>query len=155
MQNLLLFMWDKEEPLTMPQNPGLETPAPEAGHALLASEGSQNTWTLRAIGLRSKGEDLSVPTVTCLLLPTIAHGSKSEGVFWPPASKPEYFTEMVVSTTCIHCNILCISLHKSTWKNWVRKCPPLLMLQYYRLPLVGFLSGKKNFFVLHVSFLHW
>lgn len=43
LQNMLLFMWDKVGPLTMPQNPGLETPAPEAGHGLVASEGSHNT----------------------------------------------------------------------------------------------------------------
>lgn len=75
--------------LTMPQNPGFAVPTPPVGHAFGSSLASHKTVILSATGFRSKGDARSVPIVTCVSVPTLYHGSKIEGVFKPPDSKPE------------------------------------------------------------------
>lgn len=65
----------------MPQNPGLAVPTPPFGHLLLFSSPlSHNTVILSATGFRLKGDERSVPMITCASDPILYQGSKIEGV---------------------------------------------------------------------------
>jgi hypothetical protein len=113
--------WFKEQ-LTIPQNPGFETPTPLWGHwlLLLLSSASHKIATLNATGFLTKGEERSVPRRTCVSVPTANHGRMSEGVFRPPASNPKILPpweclEEVTNFQHITQNI-CMSVHNTREK---------------------------------------
>lgn len=85
----VLFCRDTGEWHTMPQKPGLYTPTPCDGHGFNLSFLSQRTSNFSATSFLLKGEDRSVDKIIFESLPIWTHGSKIDGVFLPPASKPE------------------------------------------------------------------